>query len=69
MGVNDFEILLIGVTFYLEHVEKLVFLKYANEKYKKNEYRLIVTGGEKLVSDTMLLHGSARCVVHAAGHG
>ena len=35
MEVNDFEILLIGVTFYIQHVEKLVFLEYANKKYKK----------------------------------
>ena len=43
MEVNDFEILLIDVTFYLQHVQKLVFI---NVLIKKGEnMNIIVTSG------------------------
>ena len=44
MEVNDFEILLIDVTFYLQHVQKLVL----NVILKNEKPNIIGTGGERV---------------------
>ena len=44
MKVNDFANLLIAVTFYLQHVQKLVF----NVSVKNEKLKIIETGGQPL---------------------